>query len=272
MLSTWSTAGRLACPYCMEEIRAFSLRYGKKASWFDCHRCFIHPNHTFRRDKKIFIANREKNLKPPKVWSGEEIYEIVRDYPKIHETGVQTEIPGKSDIHNWFKQSKFWELPYWKDLLLRHNIDVMHNEKNVFDNLFNTILNVKGKTKDDLNSRLDIENYCKRPELHMKPNDNKKPKACYELDNKQVKLVLKWVEELRFPDGISSNLRRCVDFKNSKLSGMKSHNCHIMMEYLLPVAFKELLPVKVWNVITELCLFYKQLCSTILKVDRINLK
>ena len=52
----------------------------------------------------------------------------------------------------------------------------MHNEKNVFDNVFNTILNVKGKTKDDLKSRRDIEELCKRPELHMKPNDSKNPK------------------------------------------------------------------------------------------------
>ena len=133
----------------------------------------------------------------------------------------------------------------------------MHNEKNVFDNVFNTVLNVKGKTKDDIYSRRDIEEYCKRPELHMKPNDNKKPKVCYELDNKQIKLVLKWVEGLKCPDRISSNLRRCDDYKDNKLSGMKSHDCHIIMEYLLPVVFKELLPVKVWGVLIELSLFYK---------------
>ena len=97
----------------------------------------------------------------------------------------------------------------------------------------------------------------------------KNPKACYELDNNQVKVVLKWVEGLRFPDGISSNLRRCVDFKNGKLGGMKSHDCHIIMEHLFPVMFKELLPLKVWKVLTELSLFYKELCSTTLKVQRL---
>ena len=30
MLSGWSTAGRLACPYCMDATRAFSLPHGKK--------------------------------------------------------------------------------------------------------------------------------------------------------------------------------------------------------------------------------------------------
>ena len=78
------------------------------------------------------------------------------------------------------------------------------------------------------------------------------------------------MEGLRFPDGISSNLRRCVDFKNGKLSGMKSHDCHIIMENLLPVMFKELLPLKVWKVVTELNMFYKELCSTTLKVERLR--
>jgi len=55
--------------------------------------------------------------------------------------------------HNWYKQSIFWQLPYWKDLLLWHNLDVMHIKKNVFDNFMNTLLNVLGKTKDSLKSR-----------------------------------------------------------------------------------------------------------------------
>nr|GEU38356.1 hypothetical protein [Tanacetum cinerariifolium] len=38
MLSGWSTAGKKACPYCMENSKAFSLSNGKKVSWFDCHR------------------------------------------------------------------------------------------------------------------------------------------------------------------------------------------------------------------------------------------
>ena len=82
--------------------------------------------------------------------------------------------------------------------------------------------------------------------------------------------MLKRMEGLRFPDGISSYLRRCVDFKNGRLSGMKSHDCHILMENLLPVMFKELLPLKVWKVITELSMFYKELCSTTLKMERLR--
>jgi len=41
------------------------------------------------------------------------------------------------------------------------DVKVAHNEKNVFDNVINIILNVKGKTKDYLKSRCDIEELCK---------------------------------------------------------------------------------------------------------------
>ena len=32
----------------------------------------------------------------------------------------------------------------------------MHIEKNVFENIFNTVMDVKGKTKDNINARMDI--------------------------------------------------------------------------------------------------------------------
>ena len=48
--------------------------------------------------------------------------------------------PGFGLTHNWVKRSIFWELPYWKTNLFRHNLDVMHIEKNVFENIFNTVV------------------------------------------------------------------------------------------------------------------------------------
>ena len=32
MLSGWSTAGKLTCPYCMEETQSFRLHHGRKQS------------------------------------------------------------------------------------------------------------------------------------------------------------------------------------------------------------------------------------------------
>jgi Domain of unknown function (DUF4218) len=46
---------------------------------------------------------------------------------------------------------------------------------------------------------------------------------------------------------------------------MKSHDCHVFMQGLLPIAFRELLPKEVWEPITELSIFFKELTSTSLK-------
>lgn len=58
---------------------------------------------------------------------------------------------------NWMKQSIFFRLPYWKTLQLRHNLHVMHIEKNVCDNILGTLINIEGKTKDNVKTRLDLQ-------------------------------------------------------------------------------------------------------------------
>jgi hypothetical protein len=58
----------------------------------------------------------------------------------------------------WNKQSIFWELTYWKDLDVRHSIDVMHVEKNVCESLLGTLLNTYGKTRDHGHARADLKN------------------------------------------------------------------------------------------------------------------
>ena len=71
------------------------------------------------------------------------------------------------------------------------------------------------------------------------------------------------------PDGYSSNLRRCVQLKEGKLTGLKSHDCHIFMEHLLPIAFSSL-PDNIWKAITEISQFFKHLCSSTLRVEDLD--
>jgi len=43
----------------------------------------------------------------------------------------------------------------------------MHIEKNVFENIFNTVMDVKGKTKDNNKARLDIALSCTRKNIEL---------------------------------------------------------------------------------------------------------
>jgi hypothetical protein len=62
----------------------------------------------------------------------------------------------------------FRYLEYWKDLEIRHAIDIMHLEKNIFDSTIGTLLDISSKTKDGLKSRTDLVNMDIRHDLHPK--------------------------------------------------------------------------------------------------------
>ena len=55
-----------------------------------------------------------------------------------------------NSLYGWHKKSIFFGFPYWRKLKIRHNLDVMHIEKNVSDNILGSLLNIKGKTKDTI--------------------------------------------------------------------------------------------------------------------------
>ena len=59
----------------------------------------------------------------------------------------------------WKKRNIFFTLPYWEDHVLHHNLEVMHIEKNIVDNIIDTLLNLDGKTNDNLRARQDLKEY-----------------------------------------------------------------------------------------------------------------
>ncbi|KAL1210940.1 hypothetical protein V5N11_003091 [Cardamine amara subsp. amara] len=117
----------------------------------------------------------------------------------------------------------------------------MHIEKNFFDNIMNTLMRVKGKSKDSIPSRLDIDELCSRPYLHV-DDQGRAPFPPYSLEDESRKALLECVKySVKFPDGYASDLASCADLTNGKFSGMKSHDCHVFMERRLPFICAELL-------------------------------
>ena len=150
-----------------------------------------------------------KDLPPPRL-SGDEILTRVSALPDIT-FGTKCsnqKIVGFGKEHHWVKKSIFWELLYWHANLIHHNLDVMHIEKNVFENIFYTVMDVKDKTKDNLKAREDLKKYCKRPELELVHSNGRviKPKASYILSKEQQRDVCLWLKELKLPDGYASNI------------------------------------------------------------------
>ena len=97
--------------------------------------------------------------------------------------------------------------------LLRHNLDFMHIKKNVFENIFNMIIDVKGKAKDKIKAIMDITlfSHCKNMELVYAESRVAKPKASFALNKNAQLLVYQWLKSLYFPDRHASNISRLIN-------------------------------------------------------------
>ncbi|XP_075092876.1 uncharacterized protein LOC107767581 isoform X5 [Nicotiana tabacum] len=62
------------------------------------------------------------------------------------------------------------------------------------------------------------------------------------------------------PDSYASNISRCIDLDQKRIFGLKSHDCHIIMEQLLPIAIHNVLPNHVVAVLVEFSSFFRHLC------------
>ncbi|XP_056688671.1 uncharacterized protein [Spinacia oleracea] len=108
------------------------------------------------------------------------------------------------------KKSILFGLPYWKNLYVRHFLDVMHIEKNICESLVGTLLNMPGKSKDGENARYDLEHLKIRKELHpvkKKGTRTYLPPACYTLSRKEKKVLCESLHGIKVPERYSSNIK-----------------------------------------------------------------
>ena len=96
----------------------------------------------------------------------------------------------------------FFELEYWKSLYVRHNLDVMHIVKNICESLVDTMLNISGKSKDEVNARLNLVELGLRTDLAPVVHGKQifLPPACYILSKKEKKLFCFYLVGLKVPD------------------------------------------------------------------------
>lgn len=166
---------------------------------------------------------------------------------------------------NWKKKSIFFELPYWEHHLIRHNLDVMHIEKNVCDNVLCTVLGVLGKSKDNLKARRDLQELGIRTALYPRQQKDSSKlllrPACFTMSKEDKEVFLKVLKAVKVPNGYASNISHRVNMKECSIRGLKSHDSHILMQQLLPLAARQALPKNVVETLIELSSCFRQICS-----------
>ncbi|XP_003554943.1 uncharacterized protein [Glycine max] len=266
-LSGYSVKGHHACPICEKDTSYIQLKHGKKTV-YTRHRRFLKPFHPYRRMKKAFNGTSEIDSAPIPL-SGVEVLDRVNNITIIY---GKTQKKDGSANKIWKKRSIFFDLPYWCDLNVRHCLDVMHVEKNVCDSLVGTLLNIKGKTKDGLKCRQDLAEMGIRQQLHpvSKGLRTYLPPACHTMSTSEKKSFCHCLKNVKVPQGYSSNIKSLVSVTEMKLVGLKSHDCHVLMQQLLPVAIRGILPDKVRVAITRLCFFFNAICSKVIDPKQLD--
>lgn len=212
MLFGWSTKGRLACPTCNYKTCSKYLKLSRKMCYLG-HRAFLPPDYPYRRDKKSF--NGEEDHRPaPTPLLGMEVFEKLQHFSNIFGKGQKKR--RQNNEGPWKKRSIFSELPYWAHNKLRHNLDLMHIEKNICDSLLGTLLDIPGKSKDHINSRYDLQEMGIWKELHLirdKTNEMVSlAKSCFSMKPEEKKDVL-------------HHLKKCQVTKRIFLKYIRSCGC-----------------------------------------------
>ena len=87
---------------------------------------------------------------------------------------------------------------------------------------------------------------------------------------RKKKLVCQTLPNLKVLEGYCSNFRSLISLEELKLFGLKSYDYHALMQQLLPMALRFVLPKHVRYTISRLCIFFNQLCTKVVDVAKLN--
>ncbi|KAG8472497.1 hypothetical protein CXB51_034179 [Gossypium anomalum] len=263
-LSGWSTKGRYACPCCAAQTCSKWLYNGKKFSYMG-HRRWLDENHKFRFQRTLFDGTEEYRGAPEQT-VGSEILFMLKDinfsYGKMNQPPItkQEEDRGMNLMMNLTKRM----------ILMRRSCG---RKGNVCENIIGTILNVDGKSKDNLQSRLDLVDMRIRRDLHPQVLPNGKyqlPPSIFSMSKKEKEVFCMVLKDIKVPDAYASNISRCVSFKDRRLYSLKSHDYHILMQDLLPIALRCCMSKNVTSCIIELSNIMKAICGKVLNVEELE--
>jgi hypothetical protein len=136
-----------------------------------------------------------------------------------------------------------------------------------------TLLQQKAKGKDHKNAREDLKELGIRLELYAEETETgtNLPVAATTLSKAERKEFCQFLHDLKVPSGYSSNFKRLVSVKDMKINFnlMKSHDCHVLMTALLPIALRGIKTELVRDAVTSLCLFFNGIEQKVIDEEKL---
>jgi hypothetical protein len=138
----------------------------------------------------------------------------------------------------------------------------MHCEMNLAKNFMKTI---KSK-KDTVEVRRDLQRKGIRPHLWLTANPRKggkilKPATPYVLSKGDFEVFAQTLESLKMPSGYASNAGKHI--RSKKFGALKSHDYHVLMQQLLPLALHGLLQPRARTTVMRRCKVFHRICTKV---------
>ena len=99
-----------------------------------------------------------------------------------------------------------------------------------------------------------------RKPLHPQPRGSGKiylPPACFTMSKDDKDIFCKVLKNVKVSNGYASNIARCIHLNQRSISGLKSHDSHILMQQLLPLTVRRAVTKDVVKGLIELSNFSK---------------
>ncbi|KAK1670495.1 hypothetical protein QYE76_058654 [Lolium multiflorum] len=267
------------CVKCMDETPHLQLPRdpGSSKTVYPGARRWLRLDHPWRKRGDLFNGKDEPDG-PPRPRSGAEIDDLLKNWKECPAPGKKRPKP-EPLLGVWKARSVFHDLEYWKVLHTPHSLDVMHITKNVTESLLGTLCNSE-KSKDGPKARYDLKHFGIRKDLQAPDTDDdddddddqtegtqrlrkraKKnavqlPAACFTTSPEELEQFFRCLLGVKVPHGYSGNISRYLDVAKKRFTGMKSHDCHVLMTQILPVAIRGIMDEHVRDTLFGLCNFF----------------
>ncbi|XP_004298273.1 PREDICTED: uncharacterized protein LOC101301486 [Fragaria vesca subsp. vesca] len=262
MLFGQQTKRYKACPVCIDDVN--STWHANKFCFLGSRR-HLDEDHEWRWDTEAFDGTEEHNLEP-RGRSGEWILERLNQhwfgYLSTSIEAIDLNPPTPDEFKYWTHKSVFFGLPYWSTLKIRHNLDVMHIEKNVCDSVLGTIMNLKHKNKDTPKACVDLKKMGICPQLWLVQNKRTKkaimPKASYTVHPQKKAKVFQWFGNVKYPHGYSDVVDTLVAlskfFQRICAKELKKSDVRSLQEDIVYIMCKleKIFPPTFYNIIIHL--------------------
>ena len=161
-------------------------------------------------------------------------------------------------------------LPNIKSLVVQHleirnSLDVLHCEKSFCKNVLKTICGFK--EKDSVRVRRDMQREGIKKHFWMvrDPQNSSrmlKPWVNYVLTQKEFDVFWTRLEILKVPSRYCSEIE--CHIRNKKFGALESHDYHILMQTLLPLALRRLIVTNTRNAIMQACWVFRRISCKVL--------